>query len=100
MQRNIIGTIFYKLNIDDVPEINNMYPIEGANSFLAFYDGETEWNGKVNEGGWYDFEATIAQLNKEVGEDAAEDEDWTRSAESKFDMKSRTDLNAVTDEEE
>lgn len=99
MQRNIIGTIFYKLNIDDVPEINNMYPNDGANSFLAFY-GEETWNGKVDEGDWYDFEAQIAQLNKEVGEDAAADEDWTRSAESVFDMQSRTDLNAVTDEEE
>ena len=88
LQRNIIGTIFYKLNIDDVPEINNMYPNGGANSFLAFYDGETEWDSAVPEGEWYEFEAVLSRLNKEVADDAAADEDWHHEAESVFDMQS------------
>jgi len=98
LQRNIIGTIFYKLNIDDVPEIDNMYENGGANSFLAFYDGETEWDSAVPENEWYDFEAVLAKLNKEVADDAAEDEDWHHEAGSVFDMQSEMDLNELAEE--
>ena len=98
LQRNIIGTIFYKLNIDDVPEIDNMYANGGANSYLAFYDGETEWDSAVPEGEWYEFEATLARLNKEVADDAAEDEDWNHEAESVFDMQSVQDLNDLAED--
>ena len=98
LQRNIIGTIFYKLNIDDVPEIDNMYANGGANSYLAFYNGETEWDSAVPEGEWYEFEAVLARLNKDVADDAAANEDWNREASSVFDMQDEMDLNDLAEE--
>ena len=82
-----------------MPEIEEMYATAGANSFLAVYNGEAEWNDVVDSGEWYDFKAIIAQLNKDTAGDAAENEDWTRTAESVFDMSSSADLKDVTEED-
>merc|ERR1712110_592677 len=49
LQRKAIGTLFYKVNEDDVPEIHDQYVVEYAPSFLAVYGGETAWNTKIGE---------------------------------------------------
>lgn len=74
-----------------------MFPNYGANTYLALYNEEEEWNGAVLDGDWFEFEAVISQLNKEVAEDAAADEDWTRAAESTFDLSAAADLKDLTE---
>ena len=64
---------------------------------MALYDDEEAWNGAVLDGDWFEFEAVISQLNKEVAEDAAADEDWSRTAESTFDLSAAGDLKDMTE---
>ena len=80
-----------------MPEIDGMFPNYGANTYLALYDDEEAWNGAVLDGDWFEFEAVISQLNKEVAEDAAADEDWSRTAESTFDLSAAGDLKDMTE---
>ena len=84
-----IGTIFYKLNIDQVPDFEDVIGSEhsGPNSFYILYgrdengDPIDHWgHGKIDSGSgnnsWTDFEATIQQVSSLVDYDFEADEDW------------------------
>ena len=49
LQRKAIGTLFYKVNEDDVPEIHDKYVVESAPSFLVVYGDDIAWNTKIGE---------------------------------------------------
>lgn len=101
LQRKAIGTIFYKVNVDEVPEVYDFQMTDGTPSFLATYAGKNFFKGKIGPNGWVDFEAEVTKMNKEVNDDVAADDDWTRTAESTFDMSTedKIDVKDMTDEQ-
>lgn len=96
LQRTTIGSAFFRVNIDNVPEVADREGVTTAPHFVHKYNDETLYSGDTSEIGWAEFSARVRNTNKDAGADAehaGEDFDGsiTHSSESNFDWDASID---------
>jgi len=96
LQSTTIGSAFFKINVDNVPEVADKEGVTVAPYFVHYYNDEKLYSGDTSEIGWAEFSARVRNTNKDASADAelaGEDFDGsiTRSSESNFDFDATID---------
>lgn len=74
LQKDVLGTAFYHVNIDDLPQVAVLEDVTYAPYFKNIYGSETVYAGDADN--WIDFRAIVIQTNKlpnELEKEAAAD---------------------------